>query len=233
MIKATIDRPKLERSLKRFAKDFGDTNAQAICRWGVQTCRELAGSSQVFGTSSAAKKKQWNSIETGMRTVLSIVPNSTSRKTRLLTSDHEIHQWIDSNQNSRGRTAKLPIEERLCVTEEMFKKVLRQRQALAGMAKGGWIGAGQEIAAAQRGSDRISIGKNFLGYAHKHGKFGSATKPIGGWKPKAEIFNRARHSGHANVLSQSSAKRAIEWGLKKTVTWYRSALRRQNQQQKA
>lgn len=100
------------------------------------------------------------------------------------------------------------------------------------MAKGGWLGAGQQIATAQRGTDRINIGKNFLGYAQKHGRFGSARKPVAGWKPTAEITNRVRHSADSGVLSPAQSKQAIEWGLKKTITWYRAALRRQNQQQK-
>lgn len=232
MITASIDRPRLERSLKRFAKDFGDTTAQAICRWGVQTCRELAGSTQAFGKSSEAKKKQWNSIEAGMNSVLSIVPKSERRSSRLMSSPSEVHAWIDSQQNSKGRTKKLPIEQRAFVTADLFQNVLKERQKLAGMAKGGWLGAGQQIATAQRGTDRINIGKNFLGYAQKHGRFGSARKPVAGWKPTAEITNRVRHSADSGVLSPAQSKQAIEWGLKKTITWYRAALRRQNQQQK-
>jgi hypothetical protein len=233
MIKATIDRPKLEKSLKRFAKDFGDTNAQALCRWGVQACRELAGSSQVFGTGTAAKKKQWGSIEAGMNNVLITVPKSDRRKTRFLQSAQEAHDFINSNQDSKGRTKKLPIEQRAFISDALFKKVLKERQKLAGMAKGGWIGAGQAIAAAQKGTDRISIGKNFLGYTQKHSKFGSARKPVSGWKPTAELSNRVRHSGASNVLSPSDSKKAMDWSLKKTVKWYASALRRQNQKQKA
>ena len=58
MIKAEIDQPKLERSLKRFAKQFGDTNAQAVIRWSVQVCRELAMETQVWGKVKTRKKQE-------------------------------------------------------------------------------------------------------------------------------------------------------------------------------
>jgi hypothetical protein len=150
-----------------------------------------------------------------------------------LKSPQEVHEWIDSRQNSKGRTKKLPAEQRAFITQKLFTQVLKERQKRAGMAKGGWLGAGQEIASAQKGTDRISIGKNFLGYAQKHSHFGGARRPISGWKPTAEISNRVRHSGDSNVLTSGASKAAIDWGLKKTITWYRAALRRQNQKQKA
>jgi hypothetical protein len=233
MITASIDRSKLERSLKRFSRDFGDSNAQALCRWGVQACRELAGATQVFGTgSSKAKKQQWNSIEAGARTVLNIVQKISSRNANALKSVQEVSDWIDSQRKSKGHTRKVPASQRPTVTEAIFKKTMTERKKAAGIAKGGWIGAGHDIANAQKGSDRIYIGKNFLGYAQKHAKLGASRRPVPGWRPSAEIINKARHVADAYVLQDSNSKRAIAWSLKKTVKWYSSALKRQDQKQK-
>lgn len=232
MIKASIDRAKFEKSLKRFSREFGDTNAQALCRWGVQVCRELAGSTQVFGRTAEAKRKQWNAIEAGARTIVNIVGNVKQRKSRMITTVEELSQWIDSNRGAKGHTKSVPISQRPFVTEALFQKTLKQRRKAAGIAKGGWIGAGQTIAAAQKGTDRISIGKNFLGYAQKHAHFGKAVKPRAGFFPKAELTNTARHTTSPWVMKPRDFKTAADWGLKKTVTWYRSALRRQNQTQK-
>jgi len=228
MIKASIDRPKLERSLKRFARDFGDSNAQAIARWGVQTCRELAGSTQVFGKTASAKKKQWNSIEAGINTIVKVIDKPGKRTANILTSVSEVSDWIDSNRNNRGRTRAVPIEQRPYVTAALLKKTITERRKLAGIAKGGWIGAGQDIAMTQKGSDRMSIGRNFLGYTQRHSRFGSSTRPRSGWKPSALLSNRSRHSGASNVLKKNHARGAIEWSLKKTIQWYRAALRRQD-----
>ena len=234
-MKATLDMPRLQRSLKRFAKDFGDTNAQAIARWGVQTCRELAASTQVFGRSAASKKKQWNSIEAGIRTVVLVVrtKDTNNRNVRVLRNAQEASEWVDSCRKGRkGRTRRIPTHEKPFITEDLLIKTVKHRQKLAGIAKGGWIGAGQDIARAQKGADRINIGKNFLGYAQKHSRFGTSRHPRAGWKPSATISNRSAHSSSSYVLSKSEGNQAVGWGLKKTITWYRAALRRQDKQQK-
>lgn len=232
MITAKIDRQKLQRSLKRFSKEFGDSSAQAVCRWGVQTCRELAKETQVFGQNSEAKKKQWNSIEAGARTIVNIVGKISGKKARVITSVAELSAWIDQNRGTRGRTKSVPISQRPFVTAALLEKTIKERRKAAGIAKGGWIGAGQSIAAAQKGTDRINIGKNFLGYAQKHAHFGKSVKPRAEFFPKAELTNTSRHTASTHVMKTTAFRTASDWGLKKTVTWYRSALRRLDQKQK-
>jgi hypothetical protein len=232
-MKAKFDIPKLERSLKRFAKDLGDNNSQAIARWGVQTCRELAGSTQVFGKTTAAKNKQWNSIEAGARTILNIVPTLGGKKVRVLRTVSEASAYIDSKRGKRGRTRSVPIHQRPFITEKLFADTLKARRIKAGIAKGGWLGAGQDIASAQKGSARINIGKNFLGYAQKHSSFGKSTHPLPGWSPSAKLTNKASHVASNHVLKSAHITSAVQWGLRKTLSWYRAALRRQNQKQKA
>jgi hypothetical protein len=226
--------PKLERSLKRLAKDLGDNNAQAIARWGVQTCRELAKSTQAFGDKKT-RQVQEGAITSDAYNVLLVVDSlrSTGKGYRVenkgkfytvsgrkvLKSPDEVHDWIELNRTRRrGRTARLPVEERRVVVRSVFKAGMKKRLALAGLAKGGWIGAGQDIAAAQKGTDRINIGKS--------------THPQPGWSPSAILTNKASHVSSNHVLKSSHIESAVQWGLRKTLSWYRAALRRQNQKQK-
>ena len=240
MIKATIDRPHLEKSLKKFAKQFGESSAQAVVRWSVQTCRELAMETQAWGKRET-KKKQEGAILADAYNVMLVVDSLTRtgkgyRATsqgksyyvsaiKVITSPGEVGDWIEIHRTRRrGRTARIPIEERKVVDRKTFKKGMKERIARAGMAKGAWLGAGQVIARAQTGQERIAIGKNFLGYAQKHSAMGAAKKPREGWKPVAGLTNKAAHSASRHVLSDSGIRRAVEFGLKKTVKWYQETL---------
>lgn len=255
MIKGKIDMRKLERSLKRLAKDMGETNAQAICRWGVQTAREMAVETQVWGKSArdsqkidgkgvGPKLKQVGAIIGDAYNVLLVVdslyksrakPGFYSKNKgefryfepyRVLLNTDAVNRWIENNQTTRkSRTRKLPwIKKKVC-DKKSFNKVIRERSKAAGMAKGGWLGVGMEIAKYQRGANKINIGKNFLSYAQKHSRFGKATKPREGWNPSSRLTNSVRHSGTSYVLASGATDKAIAFGLRKTVSWYRAALK--------
>ena len=248
MIKASIDRPKLEKSLRKFAKAFGETNSQALVRWSVQACRELAFETQAWGNKQTRQKQEGAIISDAYYVLLAVDKLTATRKgyraenqggvyhvrpDQVCLSADEANDWIEVNRTRRrGRTAHLPVTERKVCDRKVFKAAIKARAMKSGMAKGGWLGAGQEIAKAQTGQDRINIGKNFLSYAQKHGRYGSAKKPRGGWKPFCEISNRVAHSSNKNVLTAAAPARAFSWSLKKTVKWYASALRRQNQKTK-
>jgi hypothetical protein len=228
MIKAEVDMAKLQRSLRSAAKGFGESSKQAVIRWGVQTAREMAVETQVWGKSKTKGKQEGAMLADALKVLVVIdgkrFRKSAKRRKRELVTVEEISAWIDENQNpSTGRTRKLPIEERKEVTEDNFKKAMRARFKRAGMAKGGWLGAGQEIARAQTGQGRINIGRNFLGYAQKHSKFGSAKKPINPFKPITELRNTVRHSSASDVLGAGASQKAIIFGLRKTTQWYRKA----------
>lgn len=228
MIDVKFDRPKLEKSLQNAAKNFGESSKQAVTRWGVQVCREMAVETQAWG-KSGTKKKQEAAILSGARAVFHILDGEKNRR-RLkkrkneLSTPEEINAWIDENRSDEdGRTRRLPPEERKEVTLPNLIKALRVRNAAAGMAKGGWLGAGMEIARAQTGQGRINIGKNFLGYAQKHSRKGNAQKPISPFRPVATLNNTMRHSGKSNVISNGATAKAIGFGLRKTIQWYRKA----------
>lgn len=220
---------KLERSLKRAAKGFGESSQQAVVRWGVQTARELAVATQVYGIGGA-RKKQANAIEAGMNAVLFIMPaRSFNRRRRsgdkrpMLDSPEAINKWVESQRGKRGRTNPLPISEKGICKPADFRKALRMRVQKAGAAKGPWIGAGQSIAKAQRGSQQIRIGKNFLSYAQKHARLGKSTRPQLGFRPSASLTNTVGHVASSYVLKNNAIDRALAFGARKTATWYRRA----------
>jgi hypothetical protein len=244
VINAELDRPKLERSLKKYAKAFGESSAQAVTRWAVNACRELAVETQVWGRTGTKKKQDDAILMNAYRVVMVVEELKPSGswfvainegqkygvppENALLTSS-QINEWIEVNRTRRRkRTANLPPEERKVCQRSEFNKAMRERYTRSGMAKGGWVGAGQIIARAQTGQERVMIGKNFLSYAQKHGGFGRAKKPINGWRPMAEISNAVSYSGDKQVLSNAAPAKAFAWSLKKTVKWYASSLRKLN-----
>jgi hypothetical protein len=240
---AKFDQKKLERSLKNFAAKYGETQAQAVVRWSVQTCRELAMETQVWGKVRTKAKQEGKIIKDALNVVL-VVDNILKRKdgngyyslnqgefqswenSRVLKSADQVRNWIEIHRTRRNRnTIKIPwIEKKVC-SRHHFNQEMRRRKKKAGMAKGGWLGAGQEIAKAQTGQDKIVIGKTFLPYAQKSGNsFGSAIKPKNGWKPAASITNSVEHTASNQVLAKSGIQRAIQFGLKKSINYYRQAL---------
>lgn len=238
-----MDMPKLERSLKSAAKKFGDSNKQAVVRWGVSVARDLALQTQVWGKTKTSKKGEASTGSAGENTIdtsfakglqenamvgdaLKVVriTRSNSRERNLLTSSDAVNEWIEINRTRRrGRTARLHISDRKPVTEAVFRKAMKERFKRAGMAKGGWIGAGKNLARFETGTQRIGIGKNWVSYAHKHEKRGSAKPPRSGFFPIGELLNGYAHSASPHVLAKSAAKASIMWGLRKTISWYRKA----------
>lgn len=242
MIEAKFDMAKLERSLKKASKAFGDSNKQAVARWSVQTGRELAVSTQVYGKSGTRQKQNF-AIEADARRVIFPVdelrPSKTGRsvhykwngrsgnwsQSRWLRDESAVHEWIEQNRTRRrGRTAKLPFTELAICSKEVFAKAMKTRFARSGMAKGGWLGAANKAATFQRGAQKINIGKNFLSYAQKHGSKGSAKLNDGaGFQPLATLENRAAHVSSPHVLSKTEIAKSIAFGLRKTINWYRKA----------
>lgn len=238
MISARIDRQQLERSLRRAARGFGESSAQAVTRWGVQVGRELAFSTQAYGKRKGGKPKssykpgekiedkQINSLMAGAMNVLLIVPRVGATNRRGLHSSGAVNNWIESNRGRRGRTGKLPLDQRRVCTQAVFDAAFKQRIALAGIAKGGFLGAAMDIAKHQRGQDRISIGKNYLGYAQKHSGRGSAVPARNGFSPVAKLVNSSAHSASSWVLSKAKSSAAISKALGNTIKWYKKAAKK-------
>ncbi len=224
MFTAKIDRPKLEASLKRAAMAFGETSQQSVIRWGVSVCRDLAKQTQAWGDNAKARKTQEGAMIADAYNVILIVDVMGAKNKRALRSPEEVGDWIELNRTRRrARTAHLNFADKKVTTRAIFDRAMKIRFKRVGMAKGGWLGAGMTLARAQSGQDRINIGKNFLSYAQKHASLGSAKPATVGFSPVAELLNRSAHSASQYVLSDKAKKQAIEWGLKKTLTWYRKA----------
>lgn len=228
-ISGTFDRAKLERSLKRASKAFGDTSAQAIARWGVGTCRELAKDTQVFGNTAKSKKKQEDAMLADALKVIRVT-NAQYKprrgKANQLRSIEEVMDWIEINRTARhGRTAKLETFEKKECEEKLFLRAMKVRYKLAGIAKGGWIGAGKDIAKRQQGTDRINIGVNWARHAHAHENLGSSTLQKSTFDPFALLKNGARHTVSKHVMRRGAEQNAANWALKKTLTWYRKSLK--------
>ena len=225
-VDAKFDMAELTSSLFRFGKKFGETTNQAICRWSVQTCREMAIQTQIWGRSQTQKKQHaaiWQDVWNVVYRVQRIPRGSASGK--FLRSADEILQWMADNPGKGKRTRWLPIEQRKASTMPIIRKAIKMKLYRSGMAKGGWIGAGNDIARHQKGANRERIGKNFLGYAQKHARFGSARKPRRSLKPYALMTNRAGHVALPYVLSKSADKKAIRRGLTNTLKYYKRAIR--------
>lgn len=242
MLSAQFDIPKLAASVKRAGKAFGDTSRTAIARVGVQVCRELAVSAQVFG-KGGARKKQESAILSGIHGAIVEVSDKQFRalvsgkqkmakirnrwvevdKSRLLGDVETAMKWVDSHRDAKGRAERMPQDTIGIAPKSIVAKVRRARFQRAGIAKGGFIGAGVAIARHQKGANRINIGKNFLGYAQKHAEMGNAQATGSMFRPIAKLINRSRHSGSGYVLPDAEKRKAIGFGFKKTIAWYKRA----------
>jgi hypothetical protein len=245
MLTAKFDIAKLAASIKKAGKAFGDTNRTAIARVGVQVCRELAVSTQVYG-KGGAKKKQQTAIESGINATIATVSEKQFRDlvsgrqnrakirnrwvevepSRLLRDPDSAMKWIDEHRGAKGHAERMPQDTIGIASKSTMTKVRRLRFLRAGIAKGGFIGAGMAIARHQRGANRIAIGQNFLGYAQKHAERGTARATGSPFKPIAKLINRSRHSGSGYVLSDAEKSKAVGFGFKKTLAWYRHAAKR-------
>ena len=243
MISLGIDEQKLRVSLEKAAKRFGDSTKQATARLAVQTAREMAVSSQVYG-KSGTKKKQDSAIEAGMRaviveleavkinarTVSGLWTSQGKRVTwplnRYLKTPDEVNRWVDKQRGRKGHTPKGTTTENLAATSKtIFRKALRMRKLKSGMAKGGQLGAAMAAVGFQKGGQRITIGKNFLGYAQKHMRKGRARQGGAQFNPNVTLTSSVAHGGSSYVLRQSEIRKNIGFAARKTLQWYRKAAR--------
>ncbi len=240
MIKGEIDRKQLEASLRKYAKLFGETTAQAVMRWGIQCARDLAFETQAYGTKQT-RLIQENAIWKDALNVFLVVDKLTMttksskvtaggksyyvQQKNICNSESDFNWWIEVNRTRRNRrTVKLQPMERKVVSRGNFEAWLKPRLQRAGMAKGAWIGAGRDLAAKQQGMDKASIGKNFLSYAQKHVRLGRATTPRPGGNPFTQMSNMAPHSRTEHVLRRSRIINAQKQALRKVVKFYKKAL---------
>jgi hypothetical protein len=252
-MKSGIDMGKFERDLQKLSKQFGEDSSQAVTRWGVQVARELAkdtfarGKKKERGSEEKGvtprKQQEGAMIKDGLNVLLVVDRASATRSgykvtnqgksyyvqaRQFLTDTNQINTWISQNRaGRRKRTRKLAVQDKRVCTKANFNKAMRDRKRKAGIAKGSWINAGHDLIRAQRGEQRVTISASFLKYAKKAaGSSGSGKPAKPGYKPTATLSNPVPYSSDGEILPKRDAQNAIEWGLRKTLTWYRMAMRK-------
>ena len=115
------------------------------------------------------------------------------------------------------------ISKKIAKNSDLTKAIV-QRKKLAGQAKGSWLGAGIRASKFAQGE---RIGKNFIAWAQKHKKEGTAKfrkKMLG--KSEMLLISNAKHTRKPGIFSRSDATQAIRTGWKKAYGWYRREARR-------
>jgi len=217
-LKIQNDNAKLQASLKKYSKMFGDNTGQAVTRWGVQVGRELAFSTQIYGKTGTRKKQIQNIRRDGIK-FIAILDNSKVKVD--LNTAEEIIVWINSNLKYKNKRIKKWKSAR----RRTFDKAMSIKNKNAGMAKGSWLGASMDIAKKQTGTARISIGKNFLAYAQKWAKLGKGKAGSSDFKSQSTLVSTVPWVDDEYVLSTLHTTDSIEKALKSTVKWYRKALK--------
>lgn len=213
MFTAKIDSKKLERDLEKYARMVNETGEDAVARWGVQLCRELARQTQAWGMNS--RKRQESAIYQDALNVVMTDDTLGGNTRKGLYSASEVNDWIELNRTRRrARTAKLSYADKRICTKATFKAAMKIRLARAGIAKGGWIAAGMEVAAFQSHLDRISISPSYIGFAGRHasakqGGIGKGTMTKTPHNPIATIHNKVPYTASNYVLGFRQIDRAI------------------------
>jgi hypothetical protein len=231
-VKAEVNMPKMRHKLNKLSKEFGDTHDQAVSRLAVSVARNLAFETESWG-KVGAKKKQEEAIMRGITNVVEIVDAKKMKwmqnqsKMLVITDPLVLSKHVDSLRNKDGMTPRISADQRAITTEAVVKKCFTIRRKLSGMAKGGWLGAGIKASQMQTGGDRLTIGKNFLGYAQKFTDFGRAIMRGGTLRSKFIVLkNTVKHSGKKRVLSAGKIARAKDQASVSTVKWYGTAIRK-------
>ncbi len=227
MLTAKIDTAALRRSIKRAVKAVGETGEQATARWGVECCRGLAKQTQVWGASKEISAKQIGAIYKDAKNVLIVIPEISKGSRRALKSVQDVYDWIEANRTRKSRrTSELSDRDKKICDRGTFMGACKMRIAKAGIAKGGWIDAGMEIASKYPTLDRISIGKGFIPWAAKQAtmrSIGIGSMRKSWMSPSAIAENLVRYSG--GVLSQKLAQRAVLWAGKSVLKRYENVLK--------
>jgi hypothetical protein len=233
MIELSIDQRALTAQIVHMTSLFGDANQTGVARWGVATARRLAVETQAFGSGQEARISQEKAIFKDAHKNIMIVRGDLARRVmkkklpffmhggqRIMIQPYQnvttaagVNLFLDASRGGRKQhVIEKPATSWIVTTDAVFKSAMKARIKRAGKAKGGWIGAGKQIGEAFPRSKRITIGKNFLSYAHKHSNLGSATATASTWEPVGILNNHARHAGNSNVIKSGAMQSAVHDG---------------------
>jgi len=227
MIKGKLDLPKITAGLEKYARQVGETGKDATARWAVQLCRELARQTQAWGTDRVKSyERQVNAIYADFLKVVIVMPNARPLNKRYLASSFDLIAWVKENRIKGIRTKKLPYEGKKLCSQSTLNRAVEYETKKIGTAKGGWIGAGEFLAAEQTGLDRINIGRGYIPWAGKNSHLGRGSMDKKPHHPVAIMDNQARYVGLDDILSRASSARAIEMAGKVTLKRYEKIIER-------
>lgn len=230
-----LDRKKLNH----FRKQFGDTSDQALLRVALDVSRECARLTQPWGKK---KDKITGAIEDDARLNIYALPavqiNKLARsanpahrtkrgwwykldKSQILRGEDEIWRFIEKHRK-RGRVVWIPPAEKAVCKSGELNKVIARRKKLAGIMKGSWFGAFRRFAPLVRGTDRPTLGRNYMYWAQRHqkrgkGRFLSAHQD----RSEAQLISKVPATLNKRYFNQSIADKAIEQAWKDTLGWYK------------
>ena len=248
-IKAQFDDVSMIRKLKKLSKSYGESQEQAVKRWGVQTCRDLAKYTLVVGSKPKFHKKAMmkdalnviysfdgSAKKAGKSTKINLKSGKSFyvSDSRLLTNEEEVLRWIEQHRTAKNkRTVKLSIDQRKVCSNRLLKRSINQKhKLLSGIAKDGWLDAGEDIAKGQKGPNPDRIGEKLMKFARKPKKTGKATERKRFFKSFAELDNFLSHSRNNYVLRNSLKREAIREGLRKCIKSYRKMIIHENKKKK-
>ena len=238
----------MRKKLKNLARTYGETQEQAIMRWGVQAGRDLAKYTQVFGNKPKVHKKAMfhdaNNVifiyeGRSKKTKLGYQVEKKGKKfyvpsTRFLSNESEVLEWIEQNRKGKNnRTKRLPIDRCKVCSRSLLRRAINQKyKQTAGSAKDGWLDAADEIAKRQKGRNPARIGASFMRFARKKKRQGTAKTRKGLARSTGELTNRLPYVRSRYVLKNSHKRRAIRDSMRNTLKWYRAAIRAENRKKK-
>tara|TARA_R110000764_G_scaffold88174_2_gene169170 strand:- start:157 stop:912 length:756 start_codon:yes stop_codon:yes gene_type:complete len=237
-IDASIDLNSLARQLKAVSKRFGDTQEQATKRWGVSVARDLALRTQAFGVKAQAQKmailadaRQVIYTHTGSikktKSGFYIQHKNVSRGVKqedYLKSPTEINDFIDSQRTARRkRTKPLPTAEKKVCSEAALKRAINlKHKEKSGMAKDGYLDAGDHISRGQKGVGSEKIGASYIKWARKPAKLGKSKRRRRGLKTHSVLINKISYIGHN--IGSSDISKSTKIGAIKMLKWYKKTM---------
>jgi len=220
-------RRKLEGELKAFAARAGVAVAETVAIIGTSVAKELARKVQPYGLTQ----------KVGTAFELSIVKqvNKAARYAELKGTAGDIQQVHQTYRNGRGAvTVKPPRQfqpKRKAIDRQEIDSWAEKKKANAGIAKAGWIAAGESIDSpllkTMRG--RVRKIKGVAGWIRRHVKQNKGSSRFvrkGGLNSTIYLTNNVNYAysrGNANMLVTPSA---IADGYKRSLTMVRARLKK-------
>lgn len=267
LFEVEFNEASMKRKLKKLAKNYGEGQRQAVKRWGVQTCRELAKYTQVFGKQkvqgddATARAAQIGAMKRDGLRLFSVHKGGGYKKSpsgkggvvningkwfyvgseRYISDAAGVDRIIQQHRLTKPiRKGKhfvfvqwLRGKDKYVCSEATMNKAISQRyKRLAGMAKDGWIDAGNDIGKGQKGKGQIKIGASFMKNVRKARVSGHAVEDKKLFRSSAYVVNNLPYVSTAHVLRSKHKKQAIKDGMIKTLKWYKYSIRAENKKKK-